>query len=93
MSYKDIITKISEQVDLPEDTIHKVYKLYWNYIKHCIQNLPLKEDLNESEFKELRTNFNIPSLGKLTCTYNRYLKVKEKFKYIHKIKDKNEKTN
>jgi len=37
----------------------------------------------------LKTNFNIPSLGKLSCTYDRMSRVKEKFKYIKKFRERN----
>ena len=40
-------------------------------------------------FNALKTNINIPSLGKFNCTYNRYLGVKERFKYIKYIKNGN----
>jgi hypothetical protein len=37
-----------------------------------MKGFPLKENLCEEDFKKLRLNFNIPSLGKLICTYDRY---------------------
>ena len=38
--------------------------------------------LSEEEFSKYRTNINIPSLGKLYCTYDRFLRVKKRFKII-----------
>jgi len=46
----------------------------------------LKEDISEEDFSKLKANFNIPSLGKLTCTRDRYLGVKKKFEYIRNLK-------
>lgn len=86
MTYIEIITIISKELNLPIEVVDKVYKSYWQYIKNTIQDLPLKENLTEDQFSQLRTNFNIPSLGKLTCTYDRMQKVKKRFEYIKNLR-------
>ena len=88
MYYNDIITSISEELNLPYKVVDKVYKSYWRFIRDTIQNLPLKENLTEEDFQKLRTNFNIPSLGKLSCTYDRVKGVKERYKYIRNLREK-----
>lgn len=93
MTYSEIINKVSDLISVPPDIIDKVYKAYWLYIKESIQKLPLKENLTESDFIKLRPNFNIPSIGKLCCTYDRYLGVKSRFKNISNIRKKNEEAN
>lgn len=87
MDYKDIITKVSKEIQLPYEVVNNTYKAYWRFIRDTIQNLPLK-NITEEEFNNIRTNFNIPSLGKLTCTYDKLTKVRERFKYINKLKEK-----
>ena len=52
------------------------------------EKIPLKEDIDEEDFAKLKTNFNIPSLGKLTCTYDRMLGVKKRFKIIKQLREK-----
>lgn len=93
MNYLDIINKVSENTGIHSDTVNKIYKAYWCIIRKHIENLNLKEDLSEEEFSKIQTNINIPSLGKLTCTYNRYKKVRERFKRIKKLRDDNKKTD
>lgn len=88
MNYSDIIGKVSEELDLPIEVVDRTYKAFWVFIKSHIQALPLKEDLSEEEFSNLRTNFNIPSLGKLSCTYSRMLGVKKRHKLIKQIREK-----
>lgn len=88
MNYSDIIGKVSEELDLPIEVVDRTYKAFWVFIKSHIQALPLKEDLSEEEFSSLRTNFNIPSLGKLSCTYSRMLGVKKRHKLIKQIREK-----
>ena len=88
MDYKDLITQISKELSLPYKVVDKVYKSYWRFIRDTIQNLPLKENLTEEDFQKLRTNFNIPSLGTLSCTYDRVKGVKERYKYIRNLREK-----
>lgn len=88
MNYPDIIGKVSQEMDIPLEVVDTAYKSYWKFIKQTIQSLPLKDDISEEEFAKLRTNFNIPSLGKLTCTFDRMMGVKKRFKYIRQIRGK-----
>ena len=88
MKYHNIIDKVSQELDIPFEVVNVAYKSYWKFIKQTIQSLPLKDNLNEEEFAKLRTNFNIPSLGKLTCTFDRMMGVKKRFKYIRQIREK-----
>lgn len=93
MTYKEIIYKVSSNTGIPVEMVDKIYKSFWLYIRSSIQELPLKENLTENEFLSLKPNFNIPSLGKLTCTYERYKGVKGRFKYIKTLRKRNEEVN
>lgn len=81
------IERLSQELNLPIDVIIKVYKAYWLYIRKTIESLPLKEDLKEEDFSKLRVNYNIPNLGKLTCTYDRYKRLKNKNNLLKEKKD------
>ena len=87
MSYSDIIEKVAEELNLPKELVNKTYKAYWASIRSSISALPLKDDLDEEGFSQLKTNYNIPSLGKLSCTFDRYMGIKKRFSLIKKIKD------
>ena len=84
---KEIILDVSRNLDISPDVIEKVYKAYWLFIKETIQALPLKDNLSEEEFSTLKTNFNVPSLGKLTCTLDKYNRVKKRFKLIKNFRN------
>lgn len=86
MNYPDIIGKVSEELNLPKEVVDRTYKAFWLFINQSIQSLPLKENLNEEDFAKLKTNYNIPSLGKLTCTYERMLGVKKRYEVIKKLR-------
>ena len=83
----EIILDVSRNLDISPDVIEKVYKAYWSFIKETIQALPLKDNLSEEEFSTLKTNFNVPSLGKLACTLDKYNRVKKRFKLIKNFRN------
>lgn len=85
---KNLYKEVAEELNIPVEVVELAYKTYWKFIRKTIQELPLKEDLSEEEFTKLKTNFNIVSLGKLACTYDRFLKKKEQLKYIEYAKNK-----
>lgn len=80
MTYKEIIDKVAKDLNLSPSIVNRAYRGFWFCIKEHIKNLPLKDDLTEEDFKSLTTNFNIPSLGKLHCTYDKYLRIKKSYK-------------
>lgn len=84
---RDIYLDVSRTLNISPEVVEKVYKAYWQYIKSTIQALPLKEELTEEEFSKLRTNFNIPSLGKLSCTLDKYKGTKKRFQLIGKLRN------
>ncbi len=88
MTYEQILNNVAQELELPIDVVRNTYRAYWKYIRDSIQSLPLKEDLNDEEFNRLSTNYNIPSLGKLSCTIDKYKGVKKKFQYIKSLREK-----
>ena len=84
---KDILNNVSRTLGISPDVIEKVYKAYWLYIKTTIEALPLKDNLNEEEILKLRTNFNVPSLGKLYETWNRFVGCKKRYELIKKLRN------
>ena len=85
MKYSNIISKVSEELGLSRELVENTYKAYWNFIRDTIEKLPLKTELTQLEYKNLRPNINIPYLGKLTCTYKRYIGIRNRFNIINKI--------
>lgn len=85
MTYLEIISKVADELSLPKDIVDKTYKGYWIFIRTIIQNVPLKS-IQESEFDDLKLNFNIPSLGKLSCTKDDWIKQRRKYEYIKEMR-------
>lgn len=90
MIYREVVTLLSEELTIPEEVIDAAYKSFFEFIRETVIGLPLKEELSEEDFNKLRTNFNIPSLGKLHCTYDRYKGMKERLNYLKKLKEEYE---
>lgn len=88
MSYQEILKKVAIELNLQVEVVKLAYESHWTFVRETITSLPLKDSLNEEDFSKLRTNFNIPSLGKLTCTYERMLRVKKGFEYIKRMREK-----
>ena len=89
MTYNEIISQVSIDTGLPKAFVNKVYKSYWKSVREHIVSLPLKEDLSDEEFNSLQPNVNIPSIGKLYVTLDRYQRIKK----VKKIVEKNKKEN
>lgn len=87
MIYSEAIKQVSIELGLPPQVVKEAYKSFWTFIRNNIKALPLKEDLSKEEFDKLRTNFNIPSIGKLSCTYDRMIGVKKRFEHIRRLRD------
>ena len=76
---KNILSEVSASTGVSSTLINKIYNAYWKAIRVHIEELPLKEDLTDEEFSVLQPNVNIPSIGKLYITLDRYKNLKKIF--------------
>lgn len=75
-----MVNETAEKYGLEKKLVDDVYRAYWRSIRNYIESLNLKDDLTEEEFDKLRPNINLPQLGKLFVTKERYGTMKEKYK-------------
>ena len=88
MTYDEIIATVAGELGLPKGLVDKTYRAYWRVVREHITSLPLKKDLTDEEFLKLQPNVNIPSIGKLNVTLDRYQRRKEAFsKYIQQLQE------
>lgn len=80
MTLDDIYNKVSESTGLSKVIVERTYKAYWRAIREHITSLSLKDHLTDEEFNALQPNVNIPSIGKLYVTLDRYKAIKKKYK-------------
>lgn len=84
---KEIVNEVSKNTGLSRDIVDKTYKAYWKAIREHIASLPLKDDLTDEEFLKLKPNINIPSIGKLYVTLDKYKRMKKMFKLKSELKN------
>lgn len=70
---------VADKLGLCPKLVEKVYKQYWGVIKEIIESQPLKEDMTEEEFNNLKSCISIPRIGKFYCTYDKYKFLNTKF--------------
>lgn len=87
MKYTEVVEEVSKDLNIDLDVVKYAYKSMFEFIREKATQLPFKEKLSEEEFNSLRTNFNIPSIGKLYCTYDRYMGVRKRLEYANKIRE------
>ena len=85
MSYNEIIAKVADETGLPKTLVDRTYKSYWKTVREYICSLPLKENLTDEEFLRLRPNVNIPSIGKLYVTLDKYHRTKKRDRILTEI--------
>ena len=64
--YEDIFKKVSNDLNIPSDTVKLAYKMYWQFIREHISELPLKECTKE-QLEDMKCCFYLPYIGKLYC--------------------------
>ncbi len=87
MDLKGAEQKIADDLKLPREVVHKAYHAYWAYIRNVVSSIPFKEGIADSDYDTYKTSVNIPSLGKLFCTLDRYHKMKDRYELLNKITD------
>ena len=89
MTYKEIIGKVAEDTGLSKHIVDRTWRAYWRVIREHITALPLKKDLTDDEFLQLQPNVNIPSIGKLNVSLDRYKGMKKRYKILKELQQRN----
>ena len=88
MTYDEMVSKVADSVGLSKKLVDRTYKAYWKAVREYVTSLPLKKDLTDEEFMALRPNVNIPSIGKLYITLDKYKRIKKQHLIIQELTEK-----
>jgi len=87
MTYDEIISKVAESTGYSKKLVDRTYKAYWRAIRDYVTAMPFKQDLTDEEFLALRPNVNIPSIGKLYVSLNKYKRLKRQGEILKEKKN------
>lgn len=59
---EEVLSKLSEELGLPQSVITKIYKAYWLSIKQIIEELPLRE---ADSLDNIKHSISVLPLGKI----------------------------
>ena len=71
------IEKISEEMSIPKEVVIKAIESQYEFIRKKTKELHFDPNLTREEFDEMKTNFNIPCIGKLYASFYMYRKMNE----------------
>jgi hypothetical protein len=72
--------ELAEKHGISLDEMKKIISSPYELIQIKTRELVFKDDLSKEEFNRLKTNFNIPSLGKLFASNYLYNEIQKKKK-------------
>ena len=85
--YEDIFKQVSEDLNIPVDTVRLAYKTYWKFIKEHISELPLKE-CTEEQLEDMKCCFYLPYIGTLYCNKDTFKKSVKNHEIKKNLKNK-----
>ena len=84
--FERIVAETAEELSLPKKLVDRAYRAYWRAVREHISTLPLKDDLSNEDFSKLQPNVNIPSIGKLYVTVDKYRWFKDRFEQLKQLR-------
>tara|TARA_R110000764_G_C10904930_1_gene371964 strand:+ start:576 stop:845 length:270 start_codon:yes stop_codon:yes gene_type:complete len=71
------IEKISQEMSIPKEVVIKAIESQYEFIRKKTKELHFDPNLTREEFDAMKTNFNIPCIGKLYASFYMYRKMNE----------------
>lgn len=69
--------ELSLKYNLSYEEVKAIIYSQFDFIRTTIKEINFEEGLTEEEFNSMKTNFNIPGIGKLHASYYIYSKINE----------------
>ena len=65
----------------------EAYNLFWKFVKEKIEEVPLDNNLSEEEFRKYKTSVILPEIGRMACTYEKYVGINKTKERLSKYKN------
>lgn len=79
---KDVLTSVANDMGLSYKEVEEIYLSTFKMIRSTVNELPIKQTELKKDILNLKTNFNIPRLGKMYLNINKVMRVKLRLKGI-----------
>ena len=79
---KKIIRLVAIETNQPEAKIEVIYRTYWKFIRDTFENIDIESILTKEDFDKLHTSINLPSLGKMSITWEKIEKYRRRKMYL-----------
>ena len=73
---KDVLMSIASDTGVSYKEVEEIYLSTFKMIRSTVNALPIKQLETKKEITALKTNFNIPKLGKMYLNINKVMKCK-----------------
>lgn len=73
--------ELADEYNLTLEEIEAIYESQWDFMAETIEDIDFNT-VTPEEFKNLKTNFNIPAIGKFYTTFNKVKNVREKSREV-----------
>lgn len=83
---KEKFEEIAKKHGMQLSEISNIFESQFSFMRETIKALEL-EDLSEEEFNKLKTNFNIPNIGKLYTNYKVLTYIKKQKENARRLKE------
>jgi hypothetical protein len=64
------IKDLADKYGLKEEEVEKIVEAPYKFIRKKLKDLDFSEYKTKEEFSAMKTNFNIPAIGKFYASYN-----------------------
>lgn len=81
--------EVARETNLPIEVVAQAYKLYWEFNKTVIKDIPINSLKSEEELSQYRTSINLPALGKLYTDWDKILNQRKRAKFLSKYRNQN----
>ena len=67
--------EIAKKYNLAINDVKAIILSQYEFIRETVKKIDIPDETTEEEFKDIKTNFNIPSLGKLYASHYLWRKI------------------